>query len=148
MDAARIQALLPWRYPFLMIDRLLVCTPHDFIAMIKRVTAADPVVGGSEMAGTWFPAMLLFEGMSQSAALLYTLSYGNGGPVELPLLGFFDGHLEGSAAVGESVRYDVRSQKMTRTAGVFSAEAHAAERRIARAELAFAMARDEEGPKT
>ena len=65
----------------------------------------------------------------------------------MPLLGFLDGRVDDSASVGDSVRFDVRSQKMTRRAGIFSAEAHAGEKRIARAELAFAMSPEvEEGP--
>lgn len=145
MDAASIQSVLPWRHPFLMIDRMLSCTPHQSITTTKQVTASDPAVNDSGADGAWLPGVLLLEGLSQSAALLYALSYAAGGRVDLPLLGFLSARLTGSAAVGESIRYDVRAQKMTRQGGVFDAEAHAGERLIARAELAFSMARDAEG---
>jgi 3-hydroxyacyl-[acyl-carrier-protein] dehydratase len=138
MEPERLLALLPWRQPFLMIDRLLECEPQRSIVTLKNVTANDPVAGG-------FPGVLLLEGMSQSAALLFRLSYEGEAAETLPMLGFLRASLsERSVLPGEAVTYRVRAVKMTRTGGVFQGRASVERRIVARAELAFKAA-DREG---
>jgi 3-hydroxyacyl-[acyl-carrier-protein] dehydratase len=135
-----IRALLPWREPYLMIDRLVECALHERILTLKRVSHDEPLLCRGADRGTWLPAVLLLEGMSQSAALLYVLTYAGVVPSSLPLLGYFKASLRRSAAPGESVHFDVRSIKMTRAAGLFHAVARIGESCAAEAELAFAAA--------
>lgn len=137
MDETDWLPLLPWRRPFLMIDRLVDCVPGERITTRKNVTSGDPCVGGGRGRGQAFPAMLVLEGMGQSAALLFRLSYPEEGGRDLPLLGFLEASLVGSAAPGDALEFDVRSVKMTSSGGVFSARARVGGGLVAEAELAF-----------
>jgi hypothetical protein len=85
--------------------------------------------------------VLLLEGLSQSAALLFRLSY-DVSTNELPLLGFLKASLaEQGARSGDRVTFDVRSVKMTRSGGIFEGLAKIeGGATIAEAELAFSAA--------
>jgi len=137
-----LDALLPWRHPFRMLDRLVSCTPNECILTHKTVTANDPVLGAATSRTAFFPAVLLLEGLSQTAALLFRLSYPGSGSAALPLLGFLEARLHDTARPGEVVVFEVRSEKMTHTAGVFHGEARTDSRVLATAELAFSASGD------
>jgi 3-hydroxyacyl-[acyl-carrier-protein] dehydratase len=127
--------LLPWRHPFLMIDRMVDCRPNERILTSKHITEGDPSV--SPESGC-FPDVLLLEALGQSAALLFRLSYPDEPPDALPLLGFVRASWLQPARVGDEITFDVRSLKMTRTGGVFEGVALRDAVRLAEAELAFA----------
>lgn len=146
IDPARLRQLLPWRAPFLMIDALVECTPGASITTRRLVTAADPVVAGDRAAagGGSFPAALLLEGLSQSAALLYRLSYDDAATRTLPMLGFLAATIHASARAGEELRFEVAATKMTRLGGVFRGTAFGGRAaKLAEAELAFAAGKQE-----
>ncbi len=137
MQPDELDTVLPWRYPFRMIDRMVECEPGRKIVTDKRVTAADPMTG-PDRAQPALPSMLLLEGLSQSAALLYRLTYTDAPGSVLPLLGFLKASIETRGVYpGEAVTYTVRAIKMTREGGVFEAEAAVDGEAVARAELAF-----------
>lgn len=144
MEAPEIGSLLPWGPPFLMIDRMIECAPGERIVTEKRVTAGDSVASHDEERGSWFPGVLLLEGMSQSAALLFRLSYVDS-PARLPMLGYLQASLHRSATPGDSIRFEVSSVKMTGTGGVFEALARVGEAVLAEAQLAFSAGDEEAG---
>ena len=139
MGTPDIRELLPWRSPFLMIDRLVDYGPHERIVTAKNVTAGDEVVN----AGGGFPTVLLVEGLSQTAALLYRLSYGDDAASRLPMLGFLRASFSGAATPGRTVLFEVRSVKMTRGGGVFTGSASVDQDVIAEVEMAFAASEEE-----
>jgi 3-hydroxyacyl-[acyl-carrier-protein] dehydratase len=129
--------LLPWRHPFLMIDRMVECRPGDRILTVKRITGGDPSVSPDDGG---FPRMLLIEALGQTAALLFRMSYPDAPADSLPMLGFVRASFQGAAGVGDEVALDVRSIKMTRSGGVFEGAARRDDEILAEAELAFASA--------
>jgi len=135
-DTAQILDLLPWRWPFLMIDRLVDYGAHERIVTEKNVTAGDSVVN----ADGGFPTVLLLEGLSQTAALLYRLSYGGKASSKLPALGFLSASFSSQVVPGRTIQFEVRSVKMTTRGGVFEGSATVESEVIVEAELAFAAA--------
>jgi 3-hydroxyacyl-[acyl-carrier-protein] dehydratase len=124
-----------------MIDRMVECMPEECIVTQKEISAGDAVTGPRGEAG-WFPGMLLLEGLGQTAALLFRLSRREKADAPLPMLGFLKAELHGSATPGQSIRYEVRSLKMTGEGGVFVGRALLEEELLAEAQLAFAAHRD------
>ena len=70
-----IMALLPHRYPFLMIDRLEDIVPAESAVGTKNVTINEPFFQGHFPAQAVMPGVLIVEAMAQTAAALvmYTL---------------------------------------------------------------------------
>jgi 3-hydroxyacyl-[acyl-carrier-protein] dehydratase len=73
MDIVEIMAILPHRYPFLLIDRVLEMERKTRIVAIKNVTANEPQFPGHFPNDPVMPAVLQVEAMAQAGgALLLT----------------------------------------------------------------------------
>jgi 3-hydroxyacyl-[acyl-carrier-protein] dehydratase len=67
---ADILKMLPHRYPFLMIDRVIDIRGDEFGIGIKNVTINEPQFQGHFPENPVFPGVLLLEGMAQTAGVL------------------------------------------------------------------------------
>ena len=73
-DIARILERIPHRYPFVLVDRLLECTPMKSARALKNVSRSEPFFDGFDQADLRMPQMLLVEAMAQTCALLCSFS--------------------------------------------------------------------------
>ena len=69
LDVRAIERLLPHRYPFLMIDRVIELT-DDRIVAIKNVTINEPFFTGHFPGHPIMPGVLLIEAMAQAGGIL------------------------------------------------------------------------------
>lgn len=69
-DIDEVLNLLPHRYPFLLIDRVLACDGEKVIHAIKNVTINEPIFNGHFPGNPIFPGVLILEAMAQAAGLL------------------------------------------------------------------------------
>ncbi len=70
LNIDEIMRLLPHRYPFLLVDRVLDFEPEKFIRAIKNVTCNEPQFTGHFPTYPVMPGVLLVEGMAQAGGLL------------------------------------------------------------------------------
>lgn len=78
MDIHEILQLLPHRYPFLLIDRVLSLEPDKSIVALKNVTINEPFFPGHYPHHPVMPGVLMIEAMAQASALLSFKSMGGG----------------------------------------------------------------------
>jgi beta-hydroxyacyl-ACP dehydratase FabZ len=71
LDIRRIQEVLPHRYPFLLIDRIIEVEPRQRIVGIKNVTMNEPFFQGHFPGNPVMPGVLILEAMGQAAAVLF-----------------------------------------------------------------------------
>ena len=76
IDVMRIMALIPHRYPFLMIDRMVDIVLDRSAVGIKNVTASEPHFQGHFPSQPVMPGVLIIEAMAQTAAALVVLTLG------------------------------------------------------------------------
>jgi 3-hydroxyacyl-[acyl-carrier-protein] dehydratase len=69
MDIAAIQAVLPHRYPFLLVDRVATLTDDEIIAH-KMVSANEPFFQGHFPNRPIMPGVLILEALAQAGCLL------------------------------------------------------------------------------
>ncbi len=69
LDAVQIQELIPHRYPFLFLDRV-VEVGEDTIVAQKLVSAADPILQGHFPGNPILPGVVQVEAMAQAAVVL------------------------------------------------------------------------------
>ena len=70
MDINDIQKILPHRYPFLLIDKIIEFEPDISAHAIKCVTINEPFFAGHFPSQPIMPAVLILESMAQAGAFL------------------------------------------------------------------------------
>ncbi len=70
MDIQRILQLLPHRYPFLLVDRVVECVPASHIKAYKNVTMNEPFFQGHFPGVPIMPGVLILEALAQTGGLL------------------------------------------------------------------------------
>ncbi|EJI86232.1 MULTISPECIES: 3-hydroxyacyl-ACP dehydratase FabZ [Alishewanella] len=70
LDIQEIMALLPHRYPFLLIDKVLDYTPGESLTAVKNVTMNEPVFTGHFPGMPIFPGVLILEALAQATGIL------------------------------------------------------------------------------
>ena len=70
MDIQRILSILPHRYPFLLVDRVVECVPNSHIRAYKNVTINEPFFQGHFPGAPIMPGVLILEALAQTGGLL------------------------------------------------------------------------------
>jgi 3-hydroxyacyl-[acyl-carrier-protein] dehydratase len=70
LDVYAILKRLPHRYPFLLVDRVLECTPGQSIRAIKNVTVNEPFFIGHFPGRPVMPGVMILEALAQTAGIL------------------------------------------------------------------------------
>jgi 3-hydroxyacyl-[acyl-carrier-protein] dehydratase len=76
IDINRIIQMIPHRYPFLMVDRIIQVVPSESAVGIKNVTINEPFFQGHFPSRPVFPGVLIIESMAQTAAVLVVETLG------------------------------------------------------------------------
>lgn len=70
LDILQIQEILPHRYPFLLVDKVIECEPKTRLLACKNVTFNEPFFQGHFPKNPIFPGVLMLEALAQATALL------------------------------------------------------------------------------
>ncbi|RUR13652.1 3-hydroxyacyl-ACP dehydratase FabZ [Legionella sp. km772] len=74
IDINQILNLLPHRYPFILVDRVLDYKDFDYLHAIKNVTMNEPFFMGHFPGNPIMPGVLMLEALAQASAILSNLS--------------------------------------------------------------------------
>ncbi len=74
VDIQEIMAVLPHRYPFLLVDRVTEIVPNEHIRAHKNVTINEPFFLGHFPGNPVMPGVLIIEGLAQAAGVLVVRS--------------------------------------------------------------------------
>ena len=70
IDIEEIKKILPHRYPFLLIDRVIEVKQGDYIKALKNITYNEPFFHGHFPNKSVMPGVLIIEAFAQATALL------------------------------------------------------------------------------
>ena len=135
MDIQKITSLLPHRYPFLLVDRVIESEPGKRLVAIKNVTVNEPFFQGHFPSKPVMPGVLLIEAMAQATGLLAMES------AEVPkeaiyyLVGVDKARFKSPVVPGDQVHLEVEVIKNRREIWVFSATAKVDGKMVASAEI-------------
>ena len=77
LDTLAIQAILPHRYPFLLVDKIIELEPRIKIVGIKQVTANEHFFQGHFPEAPVMPGVLIIEALAQCGAILALREFEN-----------------------------------------------------------------------
>jgi beta-hydroxyacyl-ACP dehydratase FabZ len=107
MEQAEIQALLPHRYPFLLVDRVLELDPDRRIVGIKNVTINEPFFQGHFPGRPVMPGVLILEAMAQVGGLLAFKSMGESARPVVYLTGVDGAKFRRPVVPGDRLRCEI-----------------------------------------
>jgi UDP-3-O-[3-hydroxymyristoyl] N-acetylglucosamine deacetylase/3-hydroxyacyl-[acyl-carrier-protein] dehydratase len=138
LDILGIMSLLPHRYPFLLLDRVLELRPGQRVVAIKNVSANEPFFGGHWPGLPIMPGVLILEALAQTAGVLIAASIERAGRVAL--IASIDGvKLRRPVVPGDQLRLEIIGHRIKSTAAVVSGTARVGDEVAAEAGLRFVI---------
>jgi 3-hydroxyacyl-[acyl-carrier-protein] dehydratase len=135
-DIARIMKLLPHRYPFLLIDRMIDMDGEEQGTAIKNVTINEPFFQGHFPGKPVMPGVLLVEAMAQAAGALVLNHLGDAHAGKLVFFMSIDkARFRKPVLPGDVVHFHVKLSNKRPPVWKYWAEAHVDGKKVAEAEI-------------
>lgn len=124
IDVTRILEMLPHRYPFLLVDRVVACEPGKNLRAIKNVTMNEPFFQGHFPEHPIMPGVLIIEAMAQASGVLVQLSAESRKSAPLYYLVKVDkARFSRTVVPGDQLVMEIDLKRMLRGMGLFSCRA-------------------------
>jgi 3-hydroxyacyl-[acyl-carrier-protein] dehydratase len=114
-DINQIQEIIPHRYPFLMIDKVIEFVDNERVVAIKNVTVNEPFFQGHFPGRPVMPGVMMVEAMAQAGAILARKSEDGVRPhLTIFLIGVNDCKFKKQVLPGDTLRIEMVSIKKKR----------------------------------
>jgi 3-hydroxyacyl-[acyl-carrier-protein] dehydratase len=144
-DIQRIMQLLPHRYPFLLIDRIIEMNGEDSGIALKNVTMNEPFFPGHFPGRPVMPGVLLVEAMAQAAGALVLNALGDEHAGKLVFFMSIDkARFRKPVVPGDQVHFHMKLANKRPPVWKYWVEAHVDGKKVAEAEIG-AMLMNERG---
>ena len=138
INVEQIQDLLPHRYPFLLVDRVIEIVPDASVVALKNVTINEPFFNGHFPGHPVMPGVLIVEAMAQTAGLLTQISRRINGDKGNPLFYLVkvdNARFSAPVVPGDQLRLEVTQKRLVRGMGLFTARTLVDGKEVASCEL-------------
>jgi beta-hydroxyacyl-ACP dehydratase FabZ len=115
MEIQEIQSILPHRYPFLLVDRILEIEPGKKIVGIKNVTVNEPFFQGHFPGKPIMPGVLIIEAMAQVGGILLLREVENRENKLLYFMGIDEARFRKPVVPGDQLRFELEVLKRKST---------------------------------
>ncbi len=145
LDFEKIKELIPQRFPFIMIDKVLELEPGRHAVAVKNVSGNDIFFLGHFPEKAIMPGAAIIEAMAQTAIILFAtalpLAAGKQQEDKRPLyyFGSVKARFLHPVVPGDQIRITVLNVKSLPNVAYVSADAFVEEKKIAEAEFAFSV---------
>jgi 3-hydroxyacyl-[acyl-carrier-protein] dehydratase len=137
IDVRQIAAILPHRYPFLLVDRITEFEPGKRVRALKNVTFNEPFFMGHFPGHPVMPGVLVIEAMAQASGILTQLS--NGFDAKANQLYYLvrvdNARFSRTVVPGDQLIMDVVQKRMIRRMGKYECRASVDGVEVASAEI-------------
>ncbi len=135
MDVEAIQRILPHRYPFLLVDRILELEPDRRVVGLKNVTANEPFFAGHFPGRPVMPGVLIVEALAQTAGVLM----GDESGLIPMFMGIDKARFRRPVTPGDQLRLEVEVLRRRRNVARVSGRAFVGDNLVAEAEMMAAL---------
>ncbi len=124
MDIGDILKILPHRYPFLLVDRVLELEHMKRIVALKNVTINEPFFQGHFPEKPIMPGVLIVEAMAQAGGLLLLTEVPNRDEMLMVFTGIEKARFRRPVLPGDQVRFEVEVRAWRVTAARLEGKAY------------------------
>jgi len=137
LDAREIAAMLPHRYPFLLVDRVVDYTVGERLRAYKNVSINEPFFQGHFPGHPVMPGVLIIEALAQACGLLVQVSRQKDADVRALyyLVKVDNAKFTQIVSPGDQLQLEVELKRMIRSMGIFHCKAKVNDKPVAEAEL-------------
>lgn len=140
LESREIQEIIPHRYPFLLVDRIIELEEGKRAVGIKNVSANEPFFQGHFPGHPIMPGVLIMEALAQVGAVVILKKSEYAGYLAL-FAGLDDVKFKRQVIPGDQLRLEVELLKMRKTFGVAQGKAYVGEALVAEGTLKFFLER-------
>jgi len=133
-DITEILKLLPHRYPFLLVDRIIEMTEETLVAL-KNVSINEPFFQGHFPAQPIFPGVLILEAMAQAGGIFAVRKYPQGNRNAVFLMGFDKARFRRPVRPGDQLIFKLKLIRQRGAVFKMSGEAFVDDQLVAEAEI-------------
>lgn len=136
LDVTAIQSMLPHRYPFLLVDRVVEFEAHKRVLAYKNVSINEPYFNGHFPGHPVMPGVLVIEALAQAGGILTQLSHQSGTEGKLFYLVKIDGAKFSRMVVpGDRLELEVTLKRVIRNMAMYTGVARVDGEQAACAEI-------------
>lgn len=139
LDILGLMRLLPHRYPFLLVDRIIEIDGDNSAIGIKNVTANEPHFQGHFPEQPVMPGVLIVEAMAQTAGAICIRSTGEDRPSLVYFMTIDNAKFRRPVVPGDRLEIHVRKLKQRGNIWRFACEAIVEGTKVAEAEISAMM---------
>lgn len=138
VDIMELMELLPHRYPFLLVDKIININGDDSAVGIKNVTVNEPHFQGHFPSRPIMPGVLLVEAMAQTAGAICARKQGSGGNL-VYFMTIDNARFRKPVVPGDRVEFRVQKQKQRGNIWKFHCDALVDDVLVAEADIGAMM---------
>ena len=104
-----IQEMLPHRFPFLLVDKIISVTPFKTISAQKNITVNEPIFQGHFPDFPIYPGVYMTEGLAQASGLLLAISTNK--KADILLTEIKQARFKKQVFPGDTLHYEIHFEK-------------------------------------
>ena len=135
LDITDILRILPHRFPFLLIDRVIEVVPRERIVAIKNVTINEPFFAGHFPNMPIMPGVIIIEAMAQAGGTLLLSEIEDRDSKLVVFTGVERARFRRPVVPGDQLRIEVQVKSWRGTAGRMAGLAFVADKKVAEATI-------------
>ena|SRR3989338_2325888 len=139
LDILDIQKIIPHRYPFLLIDKVIMLEPNKKLIAVKNVSVNEQFFSGHFPSEKVMPGVLIIESMAQAGCIYYYYSKNMQGKDLIYYLAKVSAKFTAPVVPGDQLRIEVTTVKLMKKAGLLKTLAYVKDNLVAEAELGFGI---------
>lgn len=139
LDVREIQKIIPHRFPFLMIDKVVELVPNEKLVALKNVSINEHYFVGHFPGEKVMPGVLIIEAMAQAGCIYYYYSKNLQGKNLIFYLAKTTTKFHKPVVPGDQLRIEVETIKLMSKAGFLKTEAYVKDDLVAEAEIGFGI---------
>ena len=139
LDIREIQKIIPHRFPFLLIDKVIDLQPNQKLTAVKNVSINEHFFTGHFPEEKVMPGVLIIEAMAQAACIYFYYSKNMQGKKLVYYLAKVEAKFTAPVVPGDQLIIEVTTIKLMNKAGILKTKAFVKENCVAEADIGFGI---------